>query len=90
MSATVVARITRALNSTTTAAGENLAYEPGELFDHRSVPAAADETGWRGPAEVIRNIPDEGLVELRWNGHKIRRTYGDLRRFMDFTALVFG
>lgn len=45
ISATAVARINRALNSTTTVAGEDLAYEPGELLDHWTTPSTADENG---------------------------------------------
>lgn len=90
VSATAIARINRALGSTTTAAGDDLADEPGELLDHLTVPPTADETGWQGPAEVLRNLTDEGLVEMRWKGQKIRRKYGDVRRFMDVTALTYG
>ena len=38
----------------------------------------------------MKNLPDEGLVQLKWKGQTIRGKYGDVRRFMEFTALVFG
>jgi hypothetical protein len=86
--ATAVAKIKRALDSKTSVSGQQLDYEEGELVDHYTMPNQKDISGWRGPATVIKNMPKDGKVQLDWMNTKILRQYKDVRRFMDFSALV--
>ena len=39
---------------------------------------------------MLRNEPERGLVVLKWRSEEVRCRYPDVRRFMDFPALVFG
>ena len=87
---TAIARINRARRTVTTASGEALNYQPGELVDFHRPTMTKDAQAWHGPAEVIRSEPHRGLVILKWRGEELLAKYGDVRRFMDFTAHVFG
>ena len=82
--ATAIAKIKRALNTKTSASGEQMDYRPGELVDHYTDPKQRDVSGWRGPAEVIENMPERGRVKLKWVRDEFYREYRDVRRFMDF------
>jgi len=90
VAATAIARINRASGSMTTASGEAHAYEPGELIDFHTPASQADVSNWQGPATVIENKPSEGLVKFKWKAQNMSRRYAEVRRFMDFTAVVFG
>ena len=39
---------------------------------------------------MIRSEPSRGQVIVQWKGEEVRVKYGDARRFMDFTGLVYG
>ena len=86
--ATALAKINRALNSKTSASGEQLDFKPGELVDHYSTPSQKDISGWRGPAKVIRTLDKAGIVEMEWMNTTIRRPFTSVRRFMDFSGLA--
>ena len=86
--ATAIAKIKRALDSKTSVSGQQLDYAPGELLDHYTEPNQKDISGWRGPATVIKNIPERGKAQLEWMNTTILRQYKDVRRFMDSSALV--
>ena len=90
VAATAIARINRASRSLTSASGEQLAYSPGELIDFHTPGGRADVTNWQGPAPVIESLPEEALVRFRWKAQEMSRGFAEVRRFMDFTALVFG
>jgi hypothetical protein len=87
---TAVARINRALRTNTTISGETLNFQPNELVDFHRPPSRKDESGWHGPAKVIRNVPERGQVVVKWNGKEVFVRYPDARRFMEFSSLVFG
>ena len=87
---TAIARVNRASRSLTTAPGQVLDYQPGELVDFHRPPRTKDTQAWHGPAEVLRSEPSRGMVVLKWRGEELLAKYGDVRRFMDFTAMVFG
>ena len=88
--ATAVARIRRAGRTKTTPAGEALDYQPGELVDFWRPPRSKDTHAWHGPASVLRSEPSRGQVIVRWRGEEVRVKYGDARKFMDFTGLIYG
>ena len=46
-------RLERALASKTRLATEQLELNQGDLVDFYRPPATKDESGWRGPAEVV-------------------------------------
>jgi hypothetical protein len=87
--ATAVSRIRRALRSHTTTPGELHDYSPGGLVDFWRPTAKKDLSGWHGPARVIQNVPERGHVKLHWLGKEILCEYAQVRRFMDFTGLVY-
>ena len=89
--ATALAKIKRALDSKTSVSGQEENYQPGELVDQYTDQTykEKDVTGWRGPATVIENQPDRGRVKLEWLRQTIFRKYAHVRRFMDFSALVY-
>jgi hypothetical protein len=90
---TAIARVNRAERTRTSAAGEAYDYHPGDLVDYHRPATQKDVSAWHGPARVIKNLPDQGQVEVLPLGqsHKIsiRVRYADARRFIDFTGLVF-
>ena len=86
---TAVARINRAMRTATTPAGEALDFKPGDLVDFHRPPRSKDSPAWHGPAKVRKNLPQHGQVVLEWNGDEIVCRYPDVRRFMDFGALVW-
>ena len=90
---TAIARVNRASRTTTTAPGEVLNYQPNDLVDYVRQPGQKDVSGWHGPAKVIQNRPEAGQVDVLplGPGHhmKILVRYGDVRRFIDFTGLVY-
>ena len=59
-------------------------------MDFYSPSGAADTSGWKGPADVLGNVLAEGNVQIQWKGQRLVRRIGDVRRFIDFSALVFG
>ena len=88
--ATAISRIGRAMITFTTPIGEAIDYKPGDLVDFHRPPATKDESGWKGPATVIENLPGSGQVKIRYKKGDILVKYPQARRFMDFTGLVFG
>ena len=66
---TAVARINRAMRSLTTAPGQTLDYQPDELVDCYRPPNVQDNSGWHGPAKVIRKHTRErsGAAEIQWS-----------------------
>ena len=87
---TAIARISRAARGITSPAGEALNYQPGELLEFHRPPRSKDTPAWRGPAKVLRNEPERGMVVVQWRGEEVRCRYPDVRRFIEFPALVFG
>ena len=65
---TATARINRASRSQTTAAGEQHDYQPKELVDYHRPTLNKDESGWHGPAKVVKNLPSSGQVTIQWQG----------------------
>ena len=59
-------RLERALASKTRLAAEQLELNQGDLVDFYRPPATKDESGWRGPAEVVE-APGPPIV-IRWQG----------------------
>ena len=86
---TAVARITRSLRTATRPAGEALDYKPGELVDFYRPPKSKDTHAWHGPAVVKKSHPGRGLVVIRWENKDMSMRFADIRRFMDFGALVY-
>ena len=75
-------RLERALASKTRLAIEQLELNQGDLVDFYRPPATKDESGWRGPAEVVE-APGPPIV-IRWQGRHLQVRTQDLRR-----ALVY-
>lgn len=88
--ATATARINRTLGTRVTPSGQALNYQPGDLVDFYRPPDTKDKPGWRGPAAVKENMPDRGQAKITWMGRDLLCRYADIRRFMDFTGLVYG
>jgi hypothetical protein len=89
--ATALTRINRAMRTVTSAAGEELNYQLGELVDFWREPDTKDASGWQGPAKIVAVHNDRGLVEVTFKKEQpLRVKFGDVRRFMEFTSLVFG
>ena len=88
---TAIVRINRALRSVTTAPGEALDYKIGELVDFWREPTEKDSSGWTGPAKITKVLNERGMVEVVYRSHQpLKVKFGDVRRFIDFAALVFG
>ena len=64
--ATALAKVKRALDTKTTASGQQYDYQPGELVEHFTPANQHDISGWRGPAEVIESVSSRGHVRLSW------------------------
>ena len=75
-------RLERALASKARLANEQLELQQGDLVDFYRQPATKDESGWRGPAEVVE-APGPPIV-IRWQGRHLQVRTQDLRR-----ALVY-
>ena len=87
--AIALTRITRAMRTVTSASGEELDYKIGELVDVWREPAEKDASGWHGPAKIVAVHIDRGLVEVTYRKDQpLRVKFGDVRRFMDFAALI--
>ena len=76
--ASSLARTRRAASTRTSSSGQGL-YEPGDLVDWHRPPASKDESGWRGPAQVVRNVPSDGGVIIKSNGRELPCRYQDVR-----------
>ena len=87
---TAIARINRAARAVTSPPGEILNYKPGELVDFHRPSSTKDVSGWHGPATVVKNLPQQGQVVIRWKREEMLCRYPDVRRFMDFNGLVYG
>ena len=86
--ATAEARINRAFSSVTTIPGEVLNFQSGEKVDFWRSPMTKDTPAWHGPAEVIKNDPSNGQVQIRWKGRHLYCRYADVRRHMAFAGLT--
>ena len=76
---TAVAKINRALKSSTTIDGSRL-YKPGDLIDfHRPTATKDEDGGWNGPCPVVRNEPDRGKVVCKHGGKEVAVRYPDAR-----------
>ena len=53
----------RALAGKTSSSGSDL-YKPGDWVDYHRKSSDKDVSGWRGPAQVINNIPEQGGVTV--------------------------
>ena len=74
----------------TTVAARALDLQPGDLVDFHRPPNQKDESGWKGPATVIRDERERGLCVFKWQKEEVNVRYPDVRRHMDFTSLVYG
>ena len=60
-------------------------------MDFFRTPSEKDASGWHGPATVTAVYNDRGMLEVEYRRERpMRVKFGDVRRFMDFNALVFG
>ena len=83
-------RLERALASKTRLATEQLELNQGDLVDFYRPPATKDESGWRGPAEIVE-APGPPIV-IRWQGRHLQVRTQDLRRalvYFVYTLLAF-
>ena len=87
---TAIARINRASRTVTTTPGDILDYKPGELVDYHRPQASKDSSGWQGPEKVIENLPKRGQVRIATDSGEIRCAYKDVRRFLEYSVLLFG
>ena len=86
--ATAYERIKRAQRTTTTPAGQQLDYKPGDQVDFWRPSGSKDKSGWQQGAVVVENLPSEGQVKVRYKGNRdILVKYPDARRHMEFLAL---
>ena len=79
-----MARIKAASTTRSSLSGRDL-YKPGDLVDFFRKGATKEESGWRGPTEVVENRPSEGQVIIKINGRDLPSRYQDTRH----TLLVF-
>ena len=85
--ATAYERIKRAQRTTTTPAGQQLDYKPGDQLDFWRPSGSKDKSGWQQGAVVVENLPSEGQVKVRHKGNRdILVKYPDARRHMEFLA----
>ena len=76
---TAVAKVNRALKTSTTIDGSRL-YKVGDLIDfHRPTATKDEHGGWNGPYPVVRNEPDQGKVVCAHGGREIAVRYPDAR-----------
>ena len=87
---TALERIHRAMRTHTTSASAAMDLKEGELVDFHRPPARKDESGWRGPAKIIKNLPARGQAVVRWLSNDIVVRYPDIRKYMDFNCFVYG
>jgi len=74
-----VAKVNRALKTSTTPDGSKL-YKTGDLIDYHRPTHRKDETGgWHGPYPVVRNEPDRGQLVCAHGGQMINVRYPDAR-----------
>ncbi len=77
-------RMARALHSKTRVTHESLNLQPGDQVDFYRSPATKDESGWRGPATVIRTGP----AVIQWQDKYLQVSTQDLRRSLSYLALL--
>ena len=76
---TAVAKINRALKTSTTVDGSRL-FKVGDLMDyHRTTTTKDEHGGWNGPYPVVRNEPDRGMVICAQGNREINVRYPDAR-----------
>ena len=81
-------RMQRALGSRTRPAIELNNLAPGDEVDIFRPPNTKDESGWRGPAQVVELI--DGGAAVRWQGRYMRVRSQDLRRSLAYVLLFMG
>lgn len=83
------ARLSRAASTQTRVSGQLLDLAPGMAVDIFRVPRSKDQSGWRGPAEVVStlNIPD-GFVDCKWQGRALSVRIADVRKSLVYIALL--
>ena len=80
-------RMERALNSKTRLAQQQLDLQPGDQVDFFRTPATKDESGWRGPAQVVQAGPP---AVIKWQDRFIQVRTQDLRRSLVYLGLLSG
>ena len=82
-------RLKRASQSQARVSGEAPLLKPGDHVDIFRQPSQKDQSGWRGPAEIINvNNIEDGLVEVRWGGRAMSCRIGDVRRALTYVSLM--
>jgi hypothetical protein len=82
-------RIARASKTQTRSAGELQNLAPGQLVDIHRQPSSKDNSGWRGPAEVvsIANMQD-GYIDVKWGGRVMSARLPDVRKSIVYFNLM--
>ena len=82
------ARISRALNTRTTMAGEQLNLQLGDEVDFFREPSTKDVSGWYGPATVVdlTNL-SRGMITLRWLRGLYEVAIRHVRRHLSYFTL---
>jgi len=80
--ATAVAKINRSLTGKTTLDGSRTIKQGGLVDYHRPTATKDEHGGWNGPAPVVWNDPDRGMVVCRSGGRELNVRYPDVRRSM--------
>ena len=85
---TAVAKINRALKTSTTIDGSRM-YKPGDLVDYHRDTATKDEHGgWNGPCTVVKNLPDRGLLVCKHGSRELHVQYPDARLTLFMEAVL--
>ncbi len=81
-------RIVRATSTQTRPAAQETNLQVGEQIDVFRAPATKEQTGWRGPCEVVSvaNV-EEGFVEAKFHGRAISVRLQDARRSIVYITL---
>ena len=84
--ATAKQRMTRALESKTRPSIELQELKIHDQVDFYRPPETKDESGWKGPAELIEIL--DGAATVRWQRQHLRVRAQDLRRSLAFVYLL--
>ena len=89
VAATAQDRVQRALTTQTRVSGEVMDYRTGESVDIFRQPASKEQSGWRGPCEIVSvaNVSD-GYIEVKYHGRALSVRIQDIRRALVYVTLL--
>ena len=78
-------RMARALNSKTRVDHGQLNLQPGDQVDFYRKPATKDESGWRGPCQIVQVGPP---AVVKWQDRFVQVRTQDLRRSLVYLTMI--